>query len=147
MARLFSPFKLRGSTFRNHIFVSPMCQYSAAEGVPNEWRMVHLGSRAVGGAALVAAEASAVSPEGRISPCDLGIWNDEQAQAEQIVATELADVVLLARERLRDPYWPLHAARASRGRALAAAVCTRQVDVTGSSTANGICSNADIRSG
>lgn len=81
MARLFSPFKLRGITFRNRIFVSPMCQYSAVEGVPNEWHMVHLGSRAVGGAALVMAEASAVSPEGRISPYDLGIWNDEQVQA------------------------------------------------------------------
>lgn len=81
MARLFSPFTLRGITFRNRIFVSPMCQYSAVEGVPNEWHMVHLGSRAVGGAALVMAEASAVSPEGRISPYDLGIWNDEQVQA------------------------------------------------------------------
>lgn len=81
MIRLFSPFTLRGITFRNRIFVSPMCQYSAVEGVPNEWHMVHLGSRAVGGAALVMAEASAVSPEGRISPYDLGIWNDEQVQA------------------------------------------------------------------
>jgi len=60
-----------------------MCQYSAVEGVPNDWHMVHLGSRAVGGAALLIAEATAVSPEGRISPGDLGLWNDEQMHAFQ----------------------------------------------------------------
>ena len=79
--KLFSPLKLREITFRNRIFVSPMCQYSAVEGVPNEWHMVHLGSRAVGGAGLILAEATAVSPEGRISPGDLGLWDHEQMDA------------------------------------------------------------------
>jgi 2,4-dienoyl-CoA reductase-like NADH-dependent reductase (Old Yellow Enzyme family) len=81
--QLFSPFPLRGLEFRNRIFVSPMCQYSAADGVPNDWHLVHLGARAVGGAALVMAEATAVSPRGRISPGDLGLWSDEQARAFQ----------------------------------------------------------------
>ena len=81
MPTLFSPLKLRESTFRNRIFVSPMCQYSAQDGVPNEWHMVHLGGRAVGGAALVIAEATSVTPEGRITPDDTGVWNDEQAEA------------------------------------------------------------------
>jgi 2,4-dienoyl-CoA reductase-like NADH-dependent reductase (Old Yellow Enzyme family) len=81
MSRLFSPLHLRNVAFRNRIFVSPMCQYSAAEGLPTDWHLVHLGSRAVGGAALVLTEATAVTPEGRISPEDLGIWNDRQAEA------------------------------------------------------------------
>jgi 2,4-dienoyl-CoA reductase-like NADH-dependent reductase (Old Yellow Enzyme family) len=81
MSKLFSPFKLRDLTFPNRVFVSPMCQYSAADGVPTEWHLVHLGSRAVGGAALVIAEATGVSPEGRISPWDTGIWSDAQAEA------------------------------------------------------------------
>ena len=81
MSRLFSPFTLRELTFRNRIFVSPMCQYSSKGGIPTDWHMVHLGSRAVGGAGLVMVEATAVSPEGRISPDDSGIWNDEQAAA------------------------------------------------------------------
>ncbi|HET8657193.1 MAG TPA: NADH:flavin oxidoreductase/NADH oxidase [Longimicrobiaceae bacterium] len=79
MTHLFSPLRLRGLDLRNRVFVSPMCQYSARDGVPDDWRLVHLGSRAVGGAALVIAEATAVSPEGRISPEDTGIWNPEQA--------------------------------------------------------------------
>ncbi len=79
--KLFSTLKIRGLEFRNRIFVSPMCQYSATDGVPNDWHFVHLGSRAVGGAALVIAEATGVTPEGRISPGDLGIWNDEQVKA------------------------------------------------------------------
>jgi 2,4-dienoyl-CoA reductase-like NADH-dependent reductase (Old Yellow Enzyme family) len=78
--KLFSPFQLRELTFSNRVFVSPMCQYSAEDGVPNEWHLVHYGTRAVGGAGLVMAEATAVSPEGRISPSDLGLWNDEQAR-------------------------------------------------------------------
>ena len=78
MSRLLSPIKIRNLEFKNRIFVSPMCQYSAMDGLPNDWHLVHLGSRAVGGAALVLTEATAVSPEGRISPADLGIWNDEQ---------------------------------------------------------------------
>ena len=77
--KLFSPFQLRQKTFRNRIFVSPMCQYSSVDGMPNDWHLVHLGSRAVGGAALVMVEATAVSPVGRISPRDSGIWSDEHA--------------------------------------------------------------------
>src|SRR5664280_2775139 len=77
MTSLFSPLRLRDVTFRNRIFVSPMCMYSAEEGVPNDWHLVHLGSRAVGGAGLIIAEATAVSPEGRISPGDTGLWKDE----------------------------------------------------------------------
>lgn len=78
---LFEPLQQRSLSLRNRIVVSPMCQYSLADGVPGDWHLVHLGSRAVGGAALVIAEASAVSAEGRISPVDAGIWNDAQAQA------------------------------------------------------------------
>ncbi|WP_075322896.1 NADH:flavin oxidoreductase/NADH oxidase [Acidithiobacillus albertensis] len=79
--KLFTPWTLRSITLRNRIVVAPMCQYSTPDGVAGDWHMVHLGSRAVGGAGLVMAEASAVSPEGRISPRDLGIWNDSQAEA------------------------------------------------------------------
>ncbi len=82
---LFSPFSLRGVTFPNRIVVSPMCQYSAREGMPNEWHFVHLGSRAVGGAGLVFTEANHVSPEGRITPHCLGLWNDAQAEALQAI--------------------------------------------------------------
>ncbi len=76
---LFSPLMLRGLRFRNRIFVSPMCQYSSTDSVANDWHLVHLGGRAVGGAALVIAEATAVVPAGRITPGDLGIWNSAQA--------------------------------------------------------------------
>jgi 2,4-dienoyl-CoA reductase-like NADH-dependent reductase (Old Yellow Enzyme family) len=78
-ARLYSPLRLRELEFKNRIFVSPMCQYSAVDGMPTDWHLVHLGSRAVGGAALVMTEATAVSPEGRITPFDTGIWSREQA--------------------------------------------------------------------
>jgi len=81
MARLFEPLRLQGATFRNRIFVSPMCMYSATDGVPNDWHLVHLGGRAVGGAALVIAEATGVSAEGRISPGDTGLWNGAQVDA------------------------------------------------------------------
>ncbi|MGH7726634.1 MAG: NADH:flavin oxidoreductase/NADH oxidase [Candidatus Eiseniibacteriota bacterium] len=81
MARLFDPYTIRGVTFRNRIFVSPMCQYSSQNGFPNDWHLVHLGSRAVGGAGLVMAEATAVSPEGRISTSDTGLWSDSHAEA------------------------------------------------------------------
>ena len=74
---LFSPLKLAGITFPNRIVVSPMCEYSSEDGFSNDWHLVHLGSRAVGGAGLVFTEASAVSPEGRITPQDLGFWKDE----------------------------------------------------------------------
>ena len=77
MPHLFEPLALRGITLKNRIVVSPMCQYSAVDGFANDWHLVHLGSRAVGGAALIIQEATAVSPEGRISPEDLGIWKDE----------------------------------------------------------------------
>lgn len=80
MSLLFSPFTLREVTFRNRAWVSPMCQYSSIDGRPTDWHLVHLGSLARGGAGLVLTEATAVAPEGRISPQDAGIWNDEQAQ-------------------------------------------------------------------
>jgi 2,4-dienoyl-CoA reductase-like NADH-dependent reductase (Old Yellow Enzyme family) len=75
---LFTPLQLRGVSFRNRIGVSPMCQYSASEGRANDWHLVHLGARAAGGAGLVLVEATSVVPEGRISPFDLGLWEDRQ---------------------------------------------------------------------
>ncbi|MCR5888252.1 NADH:flavin oxidoreductase/NADH oxidase [Hymenobacter sp. J193] len=77
MAALFTPLTLRGLTLKNRLAVSPMCMYSATDGFANDWHLVHLGSRAVGGAGLVVQEATAVAPEGRITPADLGIWQDE----------------------------------------------------------------------
>jgi 2,4-dienoyl-CoA reductase-like NADH-dependent reductase (Old Yellow Enzyme family) len=77
---LFSPLTLRGLTLRNRIGVSPMCQYSSVDGMATDWHLVHLGSRAVGGAALVMVEATAVEARGRISPADMGLWNDEQIE-------------------------------------------------------------------
>jgi 2,4-dienoyl-CoA reductase-like NADH-dependent reductase (Old Yellow Enzyme family) len=81
MSRLFTPIQLKDTTFRNRVWVAPMCQYSAVDGVPNDWHLVHLGSFARGGAGLVLTEATAVSPEGRISLVDTGIWNAEQQVA------------------------------------------------------------------
>ena len=78
---LFDKPTIGDVVLRNRIAVSPMCEYSAEEGVPNDWHFVHLGSRAVGGAGLVFTEATAVSAEGRISPGDTGLWNDAQQQA------------------------------------------------------------------
>ncbi len=80
MSILFSPFTLRSITLRNRIVVSPMCQYSAIDGFANDWHLVHLGSRAVGGAGMVIVESTAVLSEGRISPEDLGIWSDAHAE-------------------------------------------------------------------
>jgi 2,4-dienoyl-CoA reductase-like NADH-dependent reductase (Old Yellow Enzyme family) len=77
MANLFSPLKIKNIELKNRIIVSAMCQYSSEDGFANDWHLVHLGSRAVGGAALIISEATAVCPEGRISPKDLGIWKDE----------------------------------------------------------------------
>jgi 2,4-dienoyl-CoA reductase-like NADH-dependent reductase (Old Yellow Enzyme family) len=77
---LFTPLRLRGVTLRNRIIVSPMCQYSSDDGFANDWHFVHLGSRAIGGAAVVLTEAAAVSPEARISPDDLGIWKDAHVE-------------------------------------------------------------------
>jgi 2,4-dienoyl-CoA reductase-like NADH-dependent reductase (Old Yellow Enzyme family) len=81
MSLLFTPHALRGVSARNRIWVAPMCQYSAVDGMPGDWHLVHLGARAVGGAGVVLTEATAVSPEGRISPQDTGIWSDAQARA------------------------------------------------------------------
>jgi 2,4-dienoyl-CoA reductase-like NADH-dependent reductase (Old Yellow Enzyme family) len=81
MPHLFDSFTVRGLTLRNRIIVSPMCEYSCENGIANAWHLVHLGSRAVGGAGLVFTEATAVTAEGRISPHDLGIWSDAHAQA------------------------------------------------------------------
>src|SRR6201996_2342630 len=80
MANLFTPLKLRDIELKNRLVVSPMCEYSSEDGFANHWHLVHLGSRAVGGAGLVIPEATAVSPEGRISPGDLGIWKDEHIE-------------------------------------------------------------------
>src|SRR3569623_1184122 len=80
MAHLFSPLKIKNIKLKNRIVVSPMCEYSATDGFANDWHLVHLGGFAVGGASLVITEATAVSPEGRISPGDLGIWKDEHIE-------------------------------------------------------------------
>ena len=77
-SQLFSPLQIKGIQLKNRIAVSPMCMYSAEDGFANHWHLVHVGSRAVGGAGLILMEATAVSPEGRISPEDLGLWKDEQ---------------------------------------------------------------------
>jgi 2,4-dienoyl-CoA reductase-like NADH-dependent reductase (Old Yellow Enzyme family) len=81
MSALFTPIQLRSLTIPNRIFVSPMCEYSSEDGLPDDWHLVHLGSRAVGGCGLVLTEACAVSPEGRITPWDAGIWNAAQVEA------------------------------------------------------------------
>lgn len=81
MSLLFTPIDVHGVTVRNRLWVAPMCQYSAADGVPNDWHHVHLAQFASGGAGVVIAEATAVVPEGRISPDDAGLWNDEQRDA------------------------------------------------------------------
>ncbi len=91
MTDLFAPLTLRGVTLRNRIGVSPMCQYSCAEdGKPTDWHLQHLLSRAVGGAGLTITEAAAVSPEGRISPADLGIWEDGQVPGHRRLAEGIA---------------------------------------------------------
>jgi 2,4-dienoyl-CoA reductase-like NADH-dependent reductase (Old Yellow Enzyme family) len=77
MSRLFSPITIKNIILKNRIVVSPMCQYSATDGFTSDWHLVHLGSRAIGGAGLIIAEATSVSPEGRITPGDTGIWKDE----------------------------------------------------------------------
>src|SRR6266581_358015 len=182
MARLFTPFRLREVELKNRIVVSPMCEYSAVDGHPQPWHLVHLGSRAIGGAGLVFTEATAVEERGRISPADTGIYLDthvdswrpiakfvrehgavpgmqlahagrkgstmvpwrggralpvaegawepvapsairfaedyhapralitEPEQAKAILTRGQADLVFLARELLRDPYWPMRAA-------------------------------------
>jgi 2,4-dienoyl-CoA reductase-like NADH-dependent reductase (Old Yellow Enzyme family) len=91
MALIFDPLPIRGITLKNRIVVSPMCQYSSEDGFANEWHLVHLGSRAVGGAGLVFTEATAVTPEGRISPEDLGIWKDAHIEFLARIVKFLAD--------------------------------------------------------
>lgn len=86
LPRLFTPCRLRDITFKNRIAVSPMCQYSCEDGFANDWHLVHLGCRAVGGAALVIMEATAVTADGRISPGDMGIWRDAHIDALRPVA-------------------------------------------------------------
>lgn len=81
MSTLFTPLTVRGIEMRNRLWVSPMCQYTAVDGIPNDWHHVHLAQFAAGGAGLVIAEATAVSPEARISPDDVGLWNDAQVEA------------------------------------------------------------------
>ncbi len=83
MSLLLEPYTLRQLTLLNRIAVSPMCQYSSVDGLANDWHLVHLGSRAVGGAGLVFSEAVAVTPDGRITAQDLGLWNDEQIEPLQ----------------------------------------------------------------
>ncbi|MBD8899741.1 NADH:flavin oxidoreductase/NADH oxidase [Rhodanobacter sp. DHG33] len=88
--KLFESFTQRSLELRNRIVVSPMCQYSATDGIPDHWHLVHLGSRAVGGAGAVIAEATAVSAQGRISPGDTGIWNDAQVEAWRPITAFIA---------------------------------------------------------
>ena len=90
-SKLFTPITIRDVTIRNRLFVSPMCQYSAVEGVPGSWHMTHYGSRAVGGAGLVMVEATAVSPQGRISPEDTGLWTPKQAEAFKPIVAFMAE--------------------------------------------------------
>ena len=80
---LFSPLTVKSITLKNRIAIAPMCQYTATDGFANDWHLVHLGSRAIGGAGLIIQEATSVSPEGRISPEDLGLWRDEQIEKLQ----------------------------------------------------------------
>jgi len=80
MSKLFEPLQIKSIELKNRIVVSPMCEYSSADGFSNDWHLVHLGSRAVGGAGLIITEATAVSPEGRITPDDLGLWKDEHIE-------------------------------------------------------------------
>src|SRR5580698_10093276 len=99
MAALFQEFRLKDVVLRNRIAVSPMCQYSSDNGFPNDWHFVHLGSRAVGGAGLVMVEATSVTPEGRISPADSGIYLDEHVEP-------FARIALLMQQHRRSPLFP-----------------------------------------
>lgn len=90
MSKLFTPMQMRSLTLRNRILVAPMCQYACQDGMPDDWHLVHLGSRAVGGSALVMVEATAVTPDGRISPGDCGLWNEAQADAFAPIAHFIA---------------------------------------------------------
>ena len=118
MSVLFSPLTLRSVTCRNRVFVSPMCQYSARDGLANEWHLVHLGSRAVGGAGLVVVEATAVTPEGRISPADVGLWSTRTPRRSRPVAAFLA--------RARAPWRRIQLAHAGRKAGTAVPVAGRR---------------------
>ena len=87
MLKLFTPLTIKDITFKNRIAISPMCMYSAQEGLANDWHLVNLGSRAVGGAALVIQEATAISPEGRITAGDLGLYRDEHIEMLRRITT------------------------------------------------------------
>lgn len=87
MSKLLSALKIKDVNLRNRITISPMCQYSAVDGFANNWHLVHLGSRAVGGAALIIQEATAISPEGRITPADLGIYKEEHIEKLKNITT------------------------------------------------------------
>ena len=91
MSKLFRPINIRGVSLKNRIVCSPMCQYSSVDGFANDWHLVHLGSRAIGGAGLIIVEATAVSPEGRITPSDLGLWKDEHINFLQRITTFLKE--------------------------------------------------------
>ncbi|MFE5409907.1 NADH:flavin oxidoreductase/NADH oxidase [Microbacterium sp. NPDC056569] len=119
MSRLFTPLTLRDVTVRNRLWVSPMCQYSAVDGVPQEWHHTHLAQFASGGAGMVVAEATAVSPEGRISPRDTGLWNDEQRDAWAPIAAAIrsrgavAGIQLAHAGRKASTWWPFSGRRGS----------------------------------
>src|SRR5436853_6629464 len=100
MTHLFDRLAIREITFANRVFVSPMCEYSSADGFANDWHLVHLGSRAVGGAGLVMTEATAVLPEGRISPQDLGIWKDEHTEMLRRIGRCIQEQGSIARMQL-----------------------------------------------
>ena len=93
---LFDPLKIGNITLRNRIAVSPMCEYSAIDGVPTDWHVVHLGSRAVGGAGLLFVEATAVTAQGRITPGDMGIWDDRHIEPLARIASFLHRVGAVA---------------------------------------------------
>ena len=118
---LFDAWRIGSATLRNRIAVSPMCEYSAVDGVPDDWHLVHLGSRAVGGAGLVLTEAAAVSPEGRISDADAGLWNDAQREAWARIARfvkaqgALCGVQLAHAGRKASTDAPWHGGKALRG--------------------------------
>jgi 2,4-dienoyl-CoA reductase-like NADH-dependent reductase (Old Yellow Enzyme family) len=116
---LFSPLTLRGTTFANRVWLAPMCQYSAVDGMPDDWHLVHLGARAAGGFGLVIAEATAVVPEGRITPQDTGLWDDAQVTAWRRVTDpihangSLAGVQLAHAGRKASTYRPWEAEHGS----------------------------------
>lgn len=92
MSKIFEPLFLKSVTFKNRIGMAPMCQYSAADGFANNWHLVHYGTRAVGGTGLIIQEATAVAPEGRITPYDLGIWKDEHIEKLKEITAFISSV-------------------------------------------------------